>query len=196
MALDFGCGTGRSTRFLKKLGFTVTGIDISSEMISRAKSLDPTGDYQLTSGDDLKEIEDNTLDLILSVFTFDNIPSIEHKLHLLRNFGKKLKETGRLINLVSAPEIYTNEWSSFTTKCFPENRKAKDGDKVKIIMTDVKDDRPVEDILCTHECYCRISQEAGLKLVDTHRPLGKTEEPFDWKSESRVSPWCIYIFKK
>ncbi len=28
-ALDFGCGTGRSTRFLQKLGFNVTGVDVS-----------------------------------------------------------------------------------------------------------------------------------------------------------------------
>ncbi len=35
--LDFGCGTGRSTRFLKQLGFVVTGIDISADMLEVAK---------------------------------------------------------------------------------------------------------------------------------------------------------------
>ena len=35
-ALDFGCGTGRSTRFLKRLGFNAIGIDISSSMIELA----------------------------------------------------------------------------------------------------------------------------------------------------------------
>lgn len=37
-ALDFGCGAGRSTRFLKKLGFNAVGIDISSSMIQVAKT--------------------------------------------------------------------------------------------------------------------------------------------------------------
>ena len=45
LAIDFGCGTGRSTRFLKQLGFNVIGIDISKEMLSIAKSIDNTGDY-------------------------------------------------------------------------------------------------------------------------------------------------------
>jgi len=48
-ALDFGCGTGRSTRFLKGLDFNVIGDDISAEMISQAKSIDPYGDYRLVS---------------------------------------------------------------------------------------------------------------------------------------------------
>lgn len=35
-ALDFGCGAGRSTRFLQKLGFSATGIDISAHMVQLA----------------------------------------------------------------------------------------------------------------------------------------------------------------
>src|ERR1035438_923784 len=46
-ALDFGCGTGRSTRFLRELGFDPVGVDISEEMIFRARERDPQGDYRL-----------------------------------------------------------------------------------------------------------------------------------------------------
>ena len=42
-ALDFGCGTGRSTRFARHLGFDVIGVDIAPEMIAKARELDPVG---------------------------------------------------------------------------------------------------------------------------------------------------------
>jgi len=195
-ALDFGCGTGRSTRFLKDLGFHVTGIDISSEMISHAKSMDPDGNYLLVADGDLGAVPAEAFDLILSVFTFDNIPNVKHKLRILEMLREKLKASGTFINLVSSPVIYVNEWASFTTKDFPENRNARDGDTVKIIMTDVADKRPVEDILCTDERYRQVFQQVGFELLNVHRPLGKTDEPFKWKSETHTSPWCIYILGK
>ena len=38
-ALDFGCGAGRSTRFLERIGFNVTGVDISPDMIKKAREI-------------------------------------------------------------------------------------------------------------------------------------------------------------
>jgi SAM-dependent methyltransferase len=55
-ALDFGCGTGRSTRFLEKLGFHVTGVDISEQMLALARSTDPTGDYRLVAKDNFRGV--------------------------------------------------------------------------------------------------------------------------------------------
>jgi SAM-dependent methyltransferase len=46
-ALDFGCGTGRSTRFLRNLGLNVIGADISQAMLDQARTLDPSGEYHL-----------------------------------------------------------------------------------------------------------------------------------------------------
>jgi len=75
-ALDFGCGAGRSTRFLKKLNFDSVGIDISSSMIRAAKNADPHGDYRLVRDGDFSDFEPESFDLILSAFAFDNIPDV------------------------------------------------------------------------------------------------------------------------
>jgi len=44
-------------------------------MIRQAQLIDPQGDYRLIEGDDYDQFESGTCDLVLSVFTFDNIPT-------------------------------------------------------------------------------------------------------------------------
>jgi SAM-dependent methyltransferase len=44
--LELGCGTGRYTLYLTRLGFTVTGLDIVSGMLARARQ--KTGDLPVT----------------------------------------------------------------------------------------------------------------------------------------------------
>jgi SAM-dependent methyltransferase len=191
--MDFGCGTGRSTRFLRGLGLDATGADISAEMIQKARELDAQGAYHLLNGEDFSPWPDESFDLILSAFTFDNIPTVEKKLGIFQGLRRILSCEGRIVNLVSAPEIYIHEWASFSTKDFPENRHAKSGDPVKIIVTDHEDARPVEDIVWSDEDYRTVYSKAGLELLETRRPLAKEDEPYPWVNETRIAPWVIYV---
>ena len=192
-ALDFGCGTGRSTRFLRDLDFDPIGVDISESMLTRARELDPAGEYRVVPDGEVPGFEEGSFDLILSVFTFDNIPTLERKVALHGALGRLLAEDGRMVSLVSSPDIYVNEWVSFSTKDFPENPSAGTGDAVQIIMLDVEDRRPVQDVVCTDETYRDVFERADLVPIELHRPLGKPDEPFDWVSEERISPWSIYV---
>ncbi len=199
--VDFGCGTGRSTRFLRQLGFEVTGVDIAEDMIRKARGLDPSGDYRLISrdnapGDDLSALQAGTYDLVLAAFTFDNIAGRENKVRILRGLGRLLNREGKLVLIVSRPEIYTHEWASFSTKDFPENRAAKSGDKVHIIVTDHADRRPVEDILWTDEAYREVFEEAQLRVARKYEPLAREEEPYRWVSEVRIAPWAVYVAER
>ncbi len=194
-ALDFGCGTGRSTRFLRELGFEVVGVDISEHMLAQARARDPRGAYYLVPDGNLEKMAER-YDLILSAFTFDNIPTTEKKLALLQSLQRLLRHGGRLVNLVSSPEIYLNEWASFSTKDFPQNRSVQSGGKVLIIMLDVDDRRPVEDILCTEEDYRAAYQRAGLQVIKIYKPLAKASEPYPWVSETAIAPWVIYVLER
>ncbi len=194
-ALDFGCGTGRSTRFLQRLGFTVLGVDISGEMLKKARELDPKGDYRLIGDSDFSQFQRKTFDLVLSAFTFDNIPTMNKKVELFKSIRNLLKRQGRMVNLVSSPEIYIHEWASFSTRDFPENKHAKSGDKVRIIQTDTEDKRPVMDILWTPEYYRETYKKAGLVIVETYKPLAKTSDPYKWVNETRIAPWTIYVLR-
>lgn len=195
-AIDFGCGAGRSTRFLQKLGFNAVGVDISEDMIKNAKEIDPEGDYRLIDDGDFSQFENDTYDLALSAFTFDNVPTMEKKTNNFREIGRLLKSEGRIVNLVSSPEIYTHEWASFSTEDFLENKYAKSGDKVRIIQTDIEDKRPVEDVVWADEYYQETFRRAGLEIVKTYKPLAKENEPFKWVNETKIAPWVIYVLKK
>ena len=192
-ALDFGCGTGRSSRFLRDLGFDTVGVDIAEQMLMQAREYDPRGDYRLVPDGDLGALAPGTFDLVLSTFTFDNVPTMERKVALFRALKEVLTDDGRILNLVSSPEIYVNEWASFSTQDFPENRAAASGDRVRIVMLDVADKRPVEDILWTDEAYQEVYQRVGLVPIRTYRPLARQTEPYSWVSETRVAPWVIYV---
>lgn len=194
-ALDFGCGAGRSTKFARRLGFDVVGVDIAPEMIAKARELDPSGDYRLLKDEDLGEFTRNSYDLALSVFTFDNIAGAETKVRLFRDLGGLLKPSGKIISVVSSPEIYIHEWASFSTKNYPENRSAKSGDIVRIVTTDFSDRRPAEDIFWTEASYRDVYLRAGLELLAGYKPVAKGNEPYQWKSETAVAPWVIYVLK-
>ena len=192
-ALDFGCGTGRSTRFLLGLGFDVVGVDISESMLARARERDPGHEYRLVPDGDLSGLPEGAYDLILSAFTFDNVPTMERKVGLFASLRRLLTPDGRIVNLVSAPEIYVNEWASFSTKDFPGNRTAQSGDRVLIVMLDVEDRRPVEDIVWSDADYHETYRRAGLAPARVHRPLAKPGEPYAWVSETTIAPWVIYV---
>jgi ubiquinone/menaquinone biosynthesis C-methylase UbiE len=195
-AMDFGCGAGRSTRFLTKLGFDSIGVDISAEMLQKAREFDPKGDYRLLGESGFDQFFDQTFDLILSAFTFDNIPTRGKKVDIMKEIRRMLKPEGRFVNLVSSPEIYYHEWASFTTKDFPANRKAKCGDIVKIINTATEDKRPVDDILWPDEDYRSIYKDVHLEPVEVYKPLAREDEPYQWVNETRIAPWVIYVIKK
>lgn len=193
-ALDFGCGTGRSTRFLRDHGFEAVGIDISPEMIHKAREIDPEGDYRMVAAADFAAQARGAYDLLLSMFTFDNIPAPQ-KLPLFSQLRSLLKPEGELVHVVSSPDIYLNEWASFSTRAFPENRLAKSGDVVRIIVTDHEDARPVEDVLCTDEAYRDIFRQSGLQVVAMTKPLATGAEPFAWVNETHIAPWVIYVLQ-
>jgi SAM-dependent methyltransferase len=194
-ALDFGCGAGRSTRFLRRYGFSATGIDVAGEMLARARHRDPEGDYRLIPDGRFETLGNERFDLILCAFPFDNVPN-ERKTNLFRGLRTVLANDGRIVVVGSTPEIYLHEWVSFSTSQFPENQKAGDGDIVRIINTSAGDTRPVEDIVCSDRLYREIFHSAGLGIVEKINPLGREDDQIKWVTETRVAPWVIYVLHR
>lgn len=194
-ALDFGCGTGRSTRYLRRLGFDAVGIDISAAMITLARAADPEGRYLLVDDGDYSALGSGKFDLILSAFAFDNIPGAEHRAGILRGLRRLLREDGRIILIGCTAAVYVNEWASFSTKDFPENRDAKSGDEVRLFITDVDEQRAVVDVIWFHDDYLALFADSDLELVVHHAPLGRHDEPYPWVTETSIPGSATYILK-
>jgi 2-polyprenyl-3-methyl-5-hydroxy-6-metoxy-1,4-benzoquinol methylase len=76
--LDFGCGAGRVTRALAQTFGTVCGVDISSEMLGRAKqALAPISNVHLyqSNGTDLDVLQGELFDFAFAFSVFHHIPS-------------------------------------------------------------------------------------------------------------------------
>ena len=165
-------------------------------MLQIAKENDPSGDYQLVTDGKYSHLGSAKYDLVQSIFTFDNIPGWQNRTNILSGLCDLLKPTGKMICLDSTPELYTNEWSSFSTKQFPENQQARTGDIVRDIMLDVEDKRPVEDIFWTVEEYYTLFEKSGLSVESIYKPLGYENEPYEWVSELTIAPWMIFVLNK
>ena len=57
------------------------------------------------------------------------------------------------------------------------------------------DQRPVEDILWTHESHNDVYRQAGLGMVEVLKPLATGEEPYQWVNEASINPWVIYVLR-
>lgn len=78
--LEIGCGVGRMTRMLARIFGHVTGVDVSDEMIAKARrNLTGIDNVQLMVGDGctLKGLEDASYDFAFSFIVFQHIPSYE-----------------------------------------------------------------------------------------------------------------------
>lgn len=191
-ALDFGCGGGRSTRFLKKLGFEVIGVDISEDMIQQAKIRDLTGEYLQIKNAGLP-FESSRFDLIFVSIVFMEIESKEKMIKILKEMKRVLKKDGFIVVITGTAESYTDNWASFICD-FPENKNLKSGDKAKLIVRGTE--IVLYDYVWFEEDYSEVFEVAGLKLVEALKPLPQGDEPYKWYAEKRKPHWMIYALKK
>lgn len=98
--LDFGCGDGYYSRYLKKRGAEVIGVDISSGMVNLAKENAKKDDLEIPfykmEGEHL-EFEDNSFDIVLTVAVLQHIINESILNHLVSEVSRVLVGGGEVI---------------------------------------------------------------------------------------------------
>ena len=104
--LDVGCGTGYLSRKLEDRGASVTGIDLSEEMVRIARSKHPDITFRVDSCSELASLESDAFDLAVANYVLMDTPDLEGTMQAL---SRVLKRGGRAVLVFSHP-------------CFPQGR--------------------------------------------------------------------------
>lgn len=130
--LELGCGTGKNTEWLRAVAETITALDFSDEMLSKAreKVTDSHVTFRKVNLKDDWDVENQSVDLITSSLTLEHIEDLNHifqqahlklienglffisELHPFRQYGgsgAKYESNGETIRV----EVYTHHISAF-----------------------------------------------------------------------------------
>jgi len=104
--LDVGCGYGKWSVKLAKLGHDVVGVDVSQESISNAKKLAKKENVEvkfLTKGGQELDFKSNSFDLVISITAIQHIVIDKEWQFAIQQFNKFLTKNGLVFLIESAP---------------------------------------------------------------------------------------------
>ncbi|MEU4411114.1 methyltransferase domain-containing protein [Streptosporangium sp. NPDC023963] len=189
-ALDYGCGPGRSTRFLRGLGFDAYGADISRDMLSQAKQQDSDGQYfHIRSG--VLPFDDAYFDVVFCSFVFIEVATLQGIAAILQEMKRVLKPNGCIIIVTAPADSFEGDWVSFSYN-FPENKRPLvSGDTVKLHIrgTNVI----LYDYYWADEDYREVFRQVGLTVSKVHRPLGNPDDGVEWLDEEDRAFFIVYV---
>jgi SAM-dependent methyltransferase len=97
VVVDLGCGVGRLTRVLASRAAHVHAIDVSAEMLDRARQLNGDLDdvtWHHGDGLSLRPLQDGSADAVVSHVVFQHIPDPEITYGYVREIGRVLRPGG------------------------------------------------------------------------------------------------------
>lgn len=135
--LDLACGKGRHSIYLNKLGYNVTGVDLSEQSIKHAKQFE--NDTLKFDVHDMTKPYPETFDAVFNLFTsFGYFETDECDLHTIKSIKAELNESGFAVIDFMNPEYVINNLVSENTKTvddidFLQKRRVENGHIIKDI---------------------------------------------------------------
>ena len=189
--LDFGSGTGRSSRFLSSLGpEAVAGVDHNESMIvqARARNIENIR-YHLI--DRFLPFDDSSFDAALSIYAFPEMPNLEAMQEALTEIARVLRSRASFVLVIANPGAFGHDFVSYSRTGNPNSLKS--GVKTDCNM---KGERPyaITDIYWTEADYRNILVASGFELVETSFP--KPTDGTHWLDEKIVAPDMVIKARK
>lgn len=107
--LDLGCGNGLTDMFLVNEFQILSGIDVASEAVEKAKVLNPTVDYKVYDGSELP-FHENKFDIVFIICVMHHL-QIKQRYDFLAETKRVLKEGGLLMIFEHNPLNYFTRYA-------------------------------------------------------------------------------------
>jgi len=185
--LDLACGEGRHAIYLNQLGYRVTGIDLSANMIGVAKSFSNEKLHFVQA--DMRNPFPEKYDAILNLFTsFGYFLDEKDDLKIVQNIKDSLSKNGLVVidflnTLVATKNMVSNEVQEINDTKFVIDRYISDGCLIKEIKVDGKN--YYERVKCLDLLKIKnLVNKVGLEIYET---FGDYQlNPFDKNKSSRL----------
>ena len=201
--LDIPCGYGRHHKYLRELGYDVYGVDLSQDLINKAKTLHEKYNDKYFVGD-MRNFKLNNIeaDVIINWFSSFGFFDDDDNLKTLKNFNNNLRKNGLLI--IEMPNARRSKERLRSTSLIDYNDY---GDYVEITEHTLVDDKyhlfnekfykkSGNDLIFEKEIKIKLRlyeidelvnmlKEAGFKVIEMYDTL--TFKKFDLMSSNRVT---------
>lgn len=97
IVLDAGCGTGKFLPSIESVSKKYIGLDLSNDQLSKAKLKSKKNSLFINSSLEKIDLEDNSVDLIISTWVLGTITNIDERNKCLDELKRVLKPNGEII---------------------------------------------------------------------------------------------------
>lgn len=208
--LDAGCGEGYLARHYAKKGAKVTAIDLSPRLIAASKKISANEgldiEFQVGNVCNIKSIEDETFDVVLSNLVLLNTPCLDDA---LKEYSRVLKKGGVLVFSIVHPAF--NFYGPGSWEMGEKDPKTKRRDGLFFKVDNYFDEKeythywktrsgekfpaPISFFHRTLATYLNAIISSGLILIDFKEPRPSTDDQF-FDRERRVPFFAVFKAKK
>lgn len=190
--LDLGCGTGRTTAVLDRIGFDVVGVDVSEPMVQRARQLLPHVEFRSGDARDL-QFDDDRFDYVL--FSFNGLDYVHpegDRYVALREIWRVLKPGGTFVFSSHNPFYFvpadpTSLYGYLHLVRFWK-RNLLEGTIASRYKTDVYSNKEIETYFISPRGQHKQLARCGFELLEV---VSKEVFPSAW-----LDPWPYYVAEK
>lgn len=192
--LDYGCGAGNFSRFLRNQGAIVTGVDLSKEMIALAEGNDAHGIryFTLVHSGEVDMVWDGSMDAVAMNFVLAVLATRDEIDRVVREAYRVLKRGG-ILTILGANWDKANG-KQFLTFSLDRVPVLTSGMKVSGTL---KGETPIriEDYYWSPSDHRAALAAAGFRVRAMVEPIAY-EDGYAWVNETTTPPFVVWVAQK